>query len=94
MVRITTRSTYALDGQTAQRIGRLALSWGVSQAEVIRRCVERAAAAQAGAAPSPAEVVAHYASRPLPRTKAQTQRLIESLRAQRRKDDARRAWSS
>lgn len=90
MARMIVRSTYALDEQTARRIKRLARAWGVSQSEVIRRSVELAATQQTAAALSPAEVVAHYASQPLPRTAAQTQRLIESLRALRHEDDAHR----
>lgn len=91
MPRMSIRSTYALDEQTARRIKRLARAWGVSQAEVIRRSVERAAAQQAAAALSPADVVAHYAEQPLPRTKAATQRLMASLRALRHEDDKHRA---
>lgn len=91
MAQMSVRSTYALDEQTAQRIRHLARVWGVSQAEVIRRSVEHAAAQQHEAAPSPAEVVAHYQHQPLPRTKAQTRRLIASLRAARHADDAHRA---
>jgi hypothetical protein len=52
------------------------------------------AAQQREAAPSPAEVVAHYQRQPLPRTKAQTRRLIASLRAARHADDAHRAGKS
>lgn len=53
MAQMSIRSTYALDEQTAQRIRHLARVWGVSQAEVIRRSVERAAAEQHEAAPIP-----------------------------------------
>lgn len=93
MAQMSIRSTYALDEQTAQRIKRLARAWGVSQAEVIRRSVQRASAQEAEAVLSPAEVVAHYANRPLPRTKAQTRRLIESMRALRHADDRHRTRS-
>lgn len=93
MAQMSIRSTYALDEQTAQRIKRLARAWGVSQAEVIRRSVQRAAAQEAGGAMSPAEVVAHYTNQPLPRSPARTRRLIESLRTLRREDDAHRSRS-
>lgn len=93
MAKMSVRSTYALDEQTARRIRHLARVWGVSQAEVIRRSVALAAA-QHEAAPSPAEVVAHYQRQPLPRTRAQTRRLIASLRAARHADDAHRAGKS
>lgn len=91
MARMSIRSTYALDEQTAKRIKRLARAWGVSQAEVIRRSVQRTAEQEAAAGLSPAEVVAHYASQPPPRTKAETRRLIESMRALRHEDDEHRA---
>jgi predicted transcriptional regulator len=35
------RTTFALDETTAQRLKRLAKLWNVSQAEVVRRSVER-----------------------------------------------------
>jgi len=84
------RSTYALDPQTAQNIKRLARCWGVSQAEVIRRAVRLAAEREAAPKLSPADVVEYYAEQPLPRNRAETQRLIESMRKLRHEDDARR----
>ena len=91
MATMTNRSTYALDARTAQNIKRLARSWGVSQAEVIRRSVRLAAEQKPMATLSPADVVAHYASKPLPRNRAQTQRVIESMRVLRHGDDTRRS---
>ncbi|MBU3665868.1 MAG: hypothetical protein FGM15_08355 [Chthoniobacterales bacterium] len=38
---MTHRTTFALDETTAQRLKRLAKLWNVSQAEVVRRSVER-----------------------------------------------------
>lgn len=90
MTRMSVRATYALDEQTARRVKALARSWGVSQAEVIRLSVQQAAEQEAGAGLSPAEVVARYAAGRLPRTAAQTRKLIQSLRRQRRDNDARR----
>lgn len=81
---------YALDPQTAQSIKRLARSWGVSQSEVIRRCVQLAAEREATSKLSPADVVAHYTDQPLPRDRAETQRLIKSMRRLRHEDDSRR----
>ncbi|MBS0433266.1 MAG: hypothetical protein JSS21_12805 [Proteobacteria bacterium] len=89
MAAMTHRSTYALDAATTQSIKRLARSWGVSQAEVIRRSVR--IAGEAGKALSPADVVAHYASQPPIRSEAQTRRLAASARALRHGDDTRRA---
>lgn len=90
MPTMSNRATYALDVQTSQNIKRLARIWGVSQAEVVRRSVRLAVEHKSAAALSPAEVVAHYASKPLPRTKAQTRRVVEDGRALRHRDDARR----
>lgn len=89
MAAMTNRSTFALDIQTTQGIKRLAQTWGVSQAEVIRRSVRMAG--ERKSALSPAEVVAHYASRPALRNATQTQRLIDSARTLRHSDDKRRA---
>lgn len=90
MSRMSIRSTYALDVQTSNSIKRLASIWGVSQAEVIRRSVQRAADESAPAALTPADVVARYARGPLPRSAAQTQRLIQQLRQDRHRDDEQR----
>jgi negative regulator of replication initiation len=84
------RSTYALDSQTSRNIKALARSWGVSQAEVIRRSVRLAAERQAAQSLSPADVVAHYAEQSLPRDRVETQRLIEAIRDLRHNDDASR----
>src|SRR5690554_3989857 len=92
MSKMKVRATYALDQETAQRIKRLARHWGVSQAEVIRRSVEQAAANAASEVQTPADVVAHYIDHPPARSKAQT--LIASLRRLRSDDDVRRAGSS
>lgn len=35
------RTTFALDESTASRLKRLAARWQVSQAEVVRRCLEK-----------------------------------------------------
>jgi hypothetical protein len=85
------RATYALDQETALRIKQLARLWGVSQAEVIRRSVEQAAASAQADALTPADVVAHYVEHAPLRTRAQSEELAESLRRLRREDDARRS---
>lgn len=94
MTRMSIRSTYALDVQTSNNIKRLASIWGVSQAEVIRRSVQRAAAESEPTALTPAEVVARYARGPLPRSAAETRRLIEQLRQDRHRDDEQRGADS
>lgn len=42
MATMTHRTSFALDKGTSQRIKRLATLWSVSQAEVVRRSVQRA----------------------------------------------------
>ncbi|MDN5874495.1 MAG: hypothetical protein L0H29_08970, partial [Sinobacteraceae bacterium] len=79
MPRMSVRATYALDETTSQRIKRLARTWHVSQAEVIRRSVQ-AASEQVDRTLAPADVVARYATGPLPRSRQETNRLIESVR--------------
>jgi len=41
MPTMTHRTTFALDAMTAQRLKRLAARWQVSQAEVVRRSLEK-----------------------------------------------------
>ncbi|HON14380.1 MAG TPA: CopG family transcriptional regulator [Treponema sp.] len=41
MIVMDKRTTFTLDEATVQRIKRLALRWKVSQAEVVRRSIER-----------------------------------------------------
>lgn len=89
MARMSIRATYALDEQTDQSIKRLAKLWRVSQAEVIRRSVQTVEE-QSRDTLTPAEVVARYASGPLPRSKTDTKRVIQSLRTLRHTDDKRR----
>ncbi len=90
MPRMSIRATYALDEQTDRRIRRLAATWRVSQAEVIRRSV-KAATEQADETLTPAQVVAHYAkARPL-RTREATGRAIRALRNLRHADDHHRS---
>jgi hypothetical protein len=89
MAQMSIRSTYALDVKTATEIKRLSAAWGVSQAEVIRRSVRRAADDQAPTL-SPADVVAQYLSGPELRSAAQTKRLIAQWRQLRHQDDQRR----
>ncbi len=91
MANMSIRATYALDSETAQHIKRLASTWDVSQAEVIRRSVRLAAEQEATPQLTPAEVIAHYANQPLLRDKVEIQRLIDSMRKLRHKDDAHRS---
>ncbi len=55
---MTHRTSFALDEGTAQRIKRLATRWKVSQAEVVRRSVERAE--EVGPKPDPLALLKEY----------------------------------
>ncbi len=60
MATMTHRTSFALDERTAQRIKRLATRWNVSQAEVVRRSVERAEEAGQSPKPDPLELLKAY----------------------------------
>jgi hypothetical protein len=60
MATMTHRTSFALDEGTAQRIKRLATRWNVSQAEVVRRSVERADEAGQSPKPDPLELLKAY----------------------------------
>lgn len=90
MSRMSIRATYALDERTDARIRELAARWQVSQAEVIRRSVHLAFASETPRPPTPAEVVAHYRSTPLPRSATASKRWAVENRAARRAADERR----
>lgn len=49
------RTTFALDHLTVGRLRKLAVRWGVSQAEVVRRAVELAERTLPAAVPAPEE---------------------------------------
>jgi len=53
MAIMTHRTTFALDETTAHRLKRLAALWKVSQAEVVRRSVERAEQSAEAVKPDP-----------------------------------------
>lgn len=90
MARMTIRATYALDEQTDAHVRELARRWGVSQAEVIRRSVQQAAAAEQPRPPTPAEVVRHYRRGSLPRTRAAAKDWAGKNRAARQAADCAR----
>lgn len=71
MATMTHRTSFALDERTAQRIKRLATRWNVSQAEVVRRSVERAEEAGQSPKPDPLELLkAYHAKGGLDQTRA------------------------
>ncbi len=51
------RTTFALDNATAQRLKRLAARWRVSQAEVVRRSLEKAEQQAEIEQPNPLEML-------------------------------------
>lgn len=51
------RTTFALDEATSQRLKRLAASWEVSQAEVVRRAIEQAENLRQAERPAPATLL-------------------------------------
>ena len=57
---MTHRTTFALDDLAIQRLKLLSARWQISQAEVIRRALERLEADPAPEAPTPAEELARY----------------------------------
>lgn len=54
MARMTVRSTFALDVETADSLARLARCWQVSKSEALRRAVKAAATVEAADASSDA----------------------------------------
>jgi len=56
------RTTFALDGATAQRLKRLAARWRVSQAEVVRRSLEQAERLEKEAKADPVELLRRLAA--------------------------------
>lgn len=69
---MTHRTTFALDNATADRLKRLAASWNVSQAEVVRRAVAQAESADTQDKPDPVAMLrAYHAKGGLGRTKAE-----------------------
>ena len=57
MASMNHRTTFALDGATAQRLKRLAARWRVSQAEVVRRSLEQAERLEKEAKADPVELL-------------------------------------
>jgi predicted transcriptional regulator len=72
MPTMTHRTTIALDGQTKRRIKSLAACWQVSQAEVVRRAVEKAETQLKAIKPDPIAVLkAYHAKGGMDRAKAE-----------------------
>jgi len=85
MAIMTHRTSFALDEGTAKRIKRLAAQWKVSQAEVVRRSVERAEEAGRSPKPDPLEMLTAYHSKG-GLNKSRADRWIEEI------DQDRKLW--
>lgn len=72
MATMTHRTSFALDERTMDRIKKLAARWNVSQAEVVRRSVERAESADESPGVNPIELLkAYYAKGGLDKARAE-----------------------
>ena len=76
------RTSFALDGETISAIRRLSRWWGVSQAEVVRRAVKRAAEQEESEELSVKEHLKQYrAGSPL--TEARTNEFLKEVKEDR-----------
>ena len=83
MPKMTVRSTFSLDPETAESLDRLARRWGTSKSEVLRRAVGAAAAAEEADEPAGALAALQALQERLGLDDAKAQRWIEALRAER-----------
>jgi hypothetical protein len=70
------RTTFALDAITTQRLKRLAKLWNVSQAEVVRRSVERSEQTAQAMTRDPVELLRHLHAKGAGLAKAEADRWI------------------
>lgn len=84
MAKMTVRSTFSLDPETADSLDRLARRWGTSKSEVLRRAVGAAAAAEEADGPAGALAALRALQERLGLDDAKAERWIEELRAERR----------
>lgn len=85
MPTMTHRTTFALDDSTARRLKRLAKLWNVSQAEVVRRSVERSEQTAQAAQPDPVALLHALHARGGGIGKAQADRWIAETYEDRKK---------
>lgn len=76
------RTSFALDGETISAIRRLSRWWGVSQAEVVRRAVRRAAEQEEREELSVKEHLEHYRTES-PLTEARTNEFLKEIEEDR-----------
>ncbi|HSW29084.1 MAG TPA: ribbon-helix-helix protein, CopG family [Longimicrobiales bacterium] len=84
MPKMTVRSTFSLDPETAQSLDRLARRWGTSKSEVLRRAVGAAVAAEEMDGTSEALAALEALQQRLGLDERKAARWIEELREERR----------
>lgn len=83
MARMTVRSTFALDIDTADSLERLARQWGVSKSEALRRAIAAAAVIEAADPASDALNALDALQERLALDRDKAERWIECIRAER-----------
>ncbi|MBC7944183.1 MAG: ribbon-helix-helix protein, CopG family [Burkholderiales bacterium] len=90
MATMNVRTTFALDEETSRTIKELAVAWGVSQAEAVRRAVRLVKEREQTLAPkTPLAVLKELRAQPI-RSRTETIALVRQLRTERRAEDAAR----
>lgn len=84
MPKMTVRSTFSLDPETAASLDRLARRWGTSRSEVLRRAVSAAAAAEEVDGASEALAALRALQQRLGLDEGKADRWLAELRAERR----------
>ena len=83
MAKMTIRSTFALDPETVEELGRLADRWQVSKSEVVRRIVHTAAVIDETAAAHDALAALEELQERLALTEEQADEWSRQIRAER-----------
>jgi len=84
MARMSIRSTFALDPETADSLDRLAGRWGVSKSEALRRAVAAAAVVEGADAASDAAAALRDLQARLGLDRRKANAWVRSLEAERR----------
>ena len=84
MAKMTVRSTFALDLETAESLDRLAQRWGVSKSEALRRAVAAASTVEGADSASDAQAALKALQERLGLDKSKAEAWARSIRAERR----------
>ena len=84
MARMTIRSTFALDVETAESLDRLADRWGVSKSEALRRAVAAAATVEGADAASDAAAALEALQKRLGLDAEKAEAWVASVHAERK----------